>query len=307
MPAPPFAIPEPIIDWIRDVFAQVNRRSAAVLSRIPTTWETTLDHSLIGHLAEFSAPFRFASDWIINLDTHFLGGGRFWGSWEIADIGVLVIFRRRGQILGAKLALMQSKRLYPDELEVPADIHAIDYRVGFGRLLNSEGEYRSQVKPRTFHFSAQSRYRALEYDGDQYKAVLGYTEKHGIPVHYQLYNPLNVPSSANLPATPNGHADADELRVGCRIINAAVLDTKLKAAGLAKSQNPAFAHVAGTDTSLDANFWTLHNFVADLVIGCKEGYIAGVNPLKDEGLFRVFNLRSGPISAAISISIDAPG
>jgi hypothetical protein len=65
--------------------------------------------------------------------------------------------------------------------------------------------------------------------------------------------------------------------------------------------------VAGSDTSLDADFWTLHNFVADLVIGCKEGYIAGVNSMEDEGLFRVFNLRSAPISAAISISIDAPG
>jgi hypothetical protein len=126
-------------------------------------------------------------------------------------------------------------------------------------------------------------------------------------VHYQLYNPLNVPSSANLPATPNGNTDADELRIGCRVINATTLDAKLKAAGLAKSQNPAFAQMAGPDLSIDGDFWTLHNFVADLVIGCKEGYIAGVNPMEDEGLFRVFNLRSGPISAAISISIDAPG
>jgi hypothetical protein len=29
--------------------------------------------------------------------------------------------------------------------------------------------------------------------------------------------------------------------------------------------------------------------------------------MDDEGLFRVFNLRSGPISAAIAINIDAPG
>ena len=77
MSAPPFAIPEAVIDWIRDVFAQVNQRSSSTLSRIPTTWETTLDHSLIGHLAEFAAPFRFPSNWVVNLDTHFIGGGRF--------------------------------------------------------------------------------------------------------------------------------------------------------------------------------------------------------------------------------------
>jgi hypothetical protein len=54
------------------------------------------------------------------------------------------------------------------------------------------------------------------------------------------------------------------------------------------------------------DFWALHNFVADLVIECKEGYIAGTNPMEDEGMFEVFNRRSGPIFAAISITIDAP-
>ena len=53
------------------------------------------------------------------------------------------------------------------------------------------------------------------------------------------------------------------------------------------------------------DFWA--HFVADLVIECnKEGYIAGTNPMEDEGVFEVFNRRSGPIFAAISISIDAP-
>jgi hypothetical protein len=63
---------------------------------------------------------------------------------------------------------------------------------------------------------------------------------------------------------------------------------------------------AGKDAESDDDFWTLHNFVADLVIECKEGYIAGTNPMEDRGLFRVLNQRSGAISAAISITIDAP-
>src|SRR5262245_3490640 len=149
----PFAIPDPVIDWIRDVFAQVNQRSSSTLSRIPTTWETTLDHGVIGHLMEFAAPFRFPSNWVVDLDTHFLGGGRYWGSWEIADIGILIVFRQRGTVVGTKLALLQSKRLYPDEIENPTDIHRVDYEMGFSRLFASESEYRSSVKPRTFHFS----------------------------------------------------------------------------------------------------------------------------------------------------------
>ena len=307
MAAPPFVIPEVVIDWIRDVFAKVNQRSSSTLSRIPTTWETVLDHSLIGHLAEFAAPFRFPSNWVVNLDTHFIGGGRYWGSWEIADIGILIVFRQKGQILGTKLALLQSKRLYPDEVENATDIHPIDYRVGFGRLLASDSEYRSTVKARTFHFSTDSKYRALEYAGDQYAAVLKYTASYGIPVHYNLYHPLTVPWTTELPAAADGQTALPDLAVGCRVINAAALETKLERTGIAKAQHPSFEQIAGGPDPWDLDFWTLHHFVADLVIGCKEGYIAGADPTKDEGLFRVFNLRSGPISAAISINIDLPG
>ena len=303
----PFAIPDHIIDWIRDVFEQVNWKISATLSRIPTTWETTLDHSLIGHLAEFSAPFRFASNWVVNLDTHFIGGGRFWGTWEIADLGLLIVFRRAGRVIGTKLALLQSKRLYPDEIEVERDIHKLDYMIGFGRLLESDSEYQGIVKPRTFHFTESSKYQALEYGGEQYKAVLDYTSKHKIPVHYQLYNPLTVPCSADLPATFDGEIPMPDMSVGCRVVNASALDARLQRAGLTTAQRPSFSQIAGSADRLDDNFWTLHNFVADLVLGCKEGYLAGASPMDDEALFTVFNRRSGPISAAISISINAPG
>lgn len=306
MPSPPFAVPPPVLDWIRNVFAEVNRRSAATLTRIPTTFETTLDHGLIAHLSEYAAPFRFLSDWIVTLDTHYLGGGRYWGSWEIADIGMLVVFRRGGVIVGTKIALLQSKRLYPDEIENAVDMHPVDYGVGFGRLLASEGEYRAQVKPRLFHFSPQSRYRALEFRDEQYQGILDYGVKKKIPVYYLLYHPLDIPSSAALPAQAEEKNEAAEARVACRILKADTLDRKLAAAGLKKAQHPAFATVAGAAADFDDDFWTLHNFVADLVIECKEGYIAGTTPTEDDGLFQVFNRRSGPISAAISITIDAP-
>jgi hypothetical protein len=306
VPALPFLIPDHVVDWIRDVFEQVNRRSSAILSRIPTTWETTLDHSLIGHLAEFSAPFRFASNWVVNLDTHFIGGGRYWGDWEVADIGLLIVFRRSGRVIGTKLALLQSKRLYPEEVEVEKDIHRLDYMTGFGRLLESDSEYKSEIRPRVFHFNERSKYQALEYAGKQYKAVLDYTAKHGIPVHYQLYNPLTVPAVAELPAAIQSNSPLPELRVGCRVVNSAHLDARLQRMGLSPAEHPSFAQIAGSSDNLDDDFWTLHNFVADLVLGCKEGYLAGTSPMNDEALYTVFNRRSGPISAAISISIDAP-
>ena len=66
-------------------------------------WETTLDQSLIGHLAESSAPFRFPSNWIHTSLAEEDPGGK----WEIADIGPLIVFRRPGHVIGTKLALLQ--------------------------------------------------------------------------------------------------------------------------------------------------------------------------------------------------------
>ncbi|HEY5990339.1 MAG TPA: hypothetical protein VIV12_28725 [Streptosporangiaceae bacterium] len=41
------------------------------------------------------------------------------------------------------------------------------------------------------------------------------------------------------------------------------------------------------------------------VLGCHEGYVPE-DFHRDEGINRIFNLRSGPISAAILIDIDLP-
>jgi hypothetical protein len=46
------------------------------------------------------------------------------------------------------------------------------------------------------------------------------------------------------------------------------------------------------------------NFVADMVVTCKEGYV--VTEQNDEALLGVFFGRSGPISAAVSVTVDAP-
>src|SRR5271165_2486480 len=99
MPAPPFHIPDAVIEWIRSVFRDINWARSKTVSTIPTTHEPSLDHALIGHLADFSAPFRFASQWIVTLETHFLGGAYHWRRWEIADLGVLIMYRRAGKVL----------------------------------------------------------------------------------------------------------------------------------------------------------------------------------------------------------------
>lgn len=197
----PFAIPEAVLDWIRSVFELVNERTWRKLSRIPTAHETSLDLTVIEQLSQVASPFRLASDWLVRIDTHYHGGGRHFGEWEIADLGTLVIFRRAGTVMRTKIGLLQSKRLYPDELSVEAEDQPIDYMVGFGRLLHSDSEFRMATRDRRFSFSQDSKYRALEYRGKQYARVLEYQDREKIPVHYLFYNPLAIPSSQTIPIT----------------------------------------------------------------------------------------------------------
>jgi hypothetical protein len=173
-PEPPFILPVPVKNWLVSVFAEVNVRTSRKLSRIPTTHETSLDETVIEQLSQVACPFRFGNDWLVRIETHYLGGGWHFRRWEIADLGVLVIFRRAGVILRTKIGLLQPKRLYPDELTVEADAHPMDYIVGFGRLMDSDSEFRSATRERTFHFSPNSAYRALGYRSEQFKRILEY-------------------------------------------------------------------------------------------------------------------------------------
>ena len=229
MNSPPFAIPADIILWIRTVFAEMNQRASAKLSRIPNIHETSLDMTLIEQLSHYAAPVRFPSDWLLRLDTHYLGGPRYWGRWEIADIGILVAFRRGGIVQQTKVALLQSKRLYPEEVEAPAEDHPVDYEVGFARLLETEQEFRSVTKNRKFTFTRNSRYRAFDYHGEQYDAILKYMTDTAIPVHYLFHNPLTLPSTAVLPViAKEEELDAHSCEVGCRVVRAQVVDGRLK-------------------------------------------------------------------------------
>ena len=303
----PFQIPSEIVNWIRTVFEGVNRRVSEKLTRLPTTHETSLDITLIEELSQYVAPFRFLSNWIVRLETHYLGGGRYWGRWEVADIGILIIFRRAGVTQQTKIALLQSKRLYPVEAESSAEDHPIDYAVGFGRLLPAEQEYKSSVRNRIFTIVEESRYRAFEYQGKQYEAVLAYSHENGVPVHYLFYNPTSLPIRVTFPLEAQQTAErVNPEMIGCRVISAQTLDDKLKAQRIKQGENPMFKSIFDAHREMNLPPWPLEYFIADLVLSCKEGHIAGVNPMEDEALFTVFNRRSGPISAAIAVTIDAP-
>jgi hypothetical protein len=52
-----------------------NEQVSAVVSRVPTKHETTLDMSFIDYFAAIATPVQFPSGWVVQISTHYLGGG----------------------------------------------------------------------------------------------------------------------------------------------------------------------------------------------------------------------------------------
>ena len=146
-------LPTEIIDWFRHVFAGANRRLAEKILNVPAVPEPHLDTTLIEHLSGYAAPRRFPSDWIVRVDTHYIGGLRhFYGQWEIADIGLLVFIQQRGQLVRRKVALLQCKRLYPASAQVDV-LESYDFMIGMARLGERDARAASMLAARRFDFN----------------------------------------------------------------------------------------------------------------------------------------------------------
>ena len=298
-------MPDDVLAFLENIFEACNLAVSRKISRMPNVHETSLDLTFIEQLSNHSSPVKLGSGWTVRLDTHYLGGGRHFGSWEIADIGFLVMFRHAGRLVRSKVALLQSKRLYPTEVDFDED-QSIDYFVGFGRLFESEETHLSVSEPRKFRFKQSSQYKALRKGDDQYERIEEFEHHSEVPVYYMLYHPLRVPSSGNVPRTTTRNPRGPNT-VGCRIVRSESIRKALRS--FDSGQMPCYGDLRVrlpepyNSTEHEVG-WRLENFVARLLVTCEEGYIAqGRN---DDGLFTVFNLRTGPISAAIGVTFDAP-
>lgn len=82
----PLRIPQDVRDLLRRSFGAANAEIAGMLSRIPMVREDALDQSLISFLDRQAPEVAPHSGWVVDVETHFLGGGQHFGFWEIADI-----------------------------------------------------------------------------------------------------------------------------------------------------------------------------------------------------------------------------
>jgi len=293
-------IPDDVRNWLRKIFSECNDAVSSQVSRIPTIQETYLDMTFVSQVSKYAAPFKMASNWVVQVETHYLGGMRhFMERWEIADIGILMLFRKRGKIIRAKTVLLQSKRLYPDEQEWD-EATMVDYGVGFARLAKSDHEAAKLLESRAFNFGAESRYKALVVEDEQYIAIQNYEATNSTPVFYLLYNPMALPWTRVLPA------DSDlpvglRTEVGCRVVASRALRQSLR-------DKPALYKPTYKDILLSKKSelvgYRLEEFIVDRVLACHDGHAA--DNFDDNGIRGVFYRRSGPIAAALAITIDAP-
>jgi hypothetical protein len=287
------AIPEEAIDFVRDAFAEANKRVSLLLARQPSIHEEGLDFHLISSLDEIGPRLLPESRAAVEIQTHWLGGRRHFGAWEIADIALFVIVRASGVLLARKVALLQSKRLYSREIPVDT-VDRSDYEIGIGRLIDRVEPLVPLSSQRAFHFSTACVYAA-------------YMRERKIPVYYALYNPPRMPFSGVVPRLVSDPEDGS-LQLGCRILTATQAHAVLSTLPMGKP--PAFNKliVASRTDDDDAHAdhgWRLEGFAADELMRCRQGRI--FEDTQDEDLSTLLYRRSSPIAAAVLIAIELPG
>jgi hypothetical protein len=296
----PLPIPPDVRRWFRTVFGQCNKAVTRTMSIVPNVPEPSLDMAFINHLTEFSAPQKLKSGWTVRIDTHFLGGLRqFYGKWEIADIGLLVQYRKNGKLLRSKAAVLQSKRLYPNAAPVKEDLE-VDYQTGFARLADPEPLAPLYLKT-DFTFDETCRYEALKNDDEQFEAIKEWAKQRKIPVYYLFYNPAKLPWSQSYPLRA-GRVRINDYPFAARILPVNEVFARLK--GKNKNYSPSVqdlsTKVAGADFG-----WRLEHFVADLLVPCKQGYV--FKDINDQEISTLFYRRAGPIAAAVGFYLEMPG
>lgn len=292
-------IPDEIVIWFREIFADINRVIASKIHNVPNVPEPSLDLSFIEHLTHFAVPMKFDSGWSIKIDTHFLGGLAQFRKWEIADIGVFMFFQKGGTLIRQKVVLLQSKRLYPSNKQVQ-EVDKFDYVLGIGTIADRDRFNNSLSKKNRFNFTAECPYGALRAKDEQQARIEEFSAETGWPVFYNLYNPPQLPLAVTTPLLVRHHWSSNP-PLGVRILPSEavfkMLDGKKK--GYAPNLIDMRKLISGTG---DIEYgWRLEDFFADM-LRCYHG--KRFAETDREALDRLFYRRSGPISAAIAVTVE---
>jgi hypothetical protein len=198
---------------------------------------------------------------------------------------------------------LQTKRLYSHEISV-AELQEADYHIGIARLVHRTDPLVPICTQRAFSFGETCVYGALRAGDDQIDHIQQYIQSRNIPVWYGFYNPLDLPSKRLYPEL-NGTPPMEPNNVGCRIVPFANVKSALDQ--LKTGDAPTFA-IVSSDSPFDPTEprstcgWRIERFIADEVLRCRQG--REFQDADDPNLLGLLGGRTGPISGAISITID---
>lgn len=299
-------IPTDVVGWFRRAFAEANRRVCERLINVPNIRETSLDDGLIEALIPDTAPLLLPSGAIVRMDVHNIGGLRrigpgYWHlpsgrRWETADIAILVFVYRGAALIAKKVGLLQSKRLYPDNNDVEEN-DEVGFLHGMNAFIRREPSQALGVLHRAFAFHDGCTYGALHAGSQQVATIDRLNRDFGEAVYYLFYNPDQLPRTINYPLRERLRVATAEL--GCRVVEAARVHETL--AGLQDGEAPTFAAIAG---SAGAAAWPLETWAADLLLTCQVGQ--AFDDARDGDVRYFLERRSGPIGAALAVSITLP-
>lgn len=299
-------IPDDVVAWFRSVFAAANNRVCERLINLPNIRETSLDDGLIEALIPDSAPTLLQSGAIVRMDTHNIGGLRRLGGspwdypmrrrWETADIAILVFVYRGDTLVGKKIGLLQSKRLYPESNNVEEE-DEIGFMHGMNAFLHREGHQAAAALRRDFEFNNNCIYGAIHAGDKQLGLIDDLNRDFGKVVYYLLYNPPAIPCSVEYPRRQR--IKVSEASIGCRVVDADHVHGAL--AGLPEGASPTYAMLT---LSGGTSGWPLETWAADLLLTCQVG--EQFDDSRDDRVRYLLERRSGPIGAAVAASITLP-
>jgi len=217
-----------------------------MLSGFPSVYETTLDQILVTRLVK---AFNRVIAPTVSADVTYIGGKKQYHKSELADILVAFEDSYSGKV---KLALLQSKRLYPKKSKATVSRLGIPYRKE--------------------EFLSSSTYNALR-DKKQQSSIQAISNYTNGSIFYLFYNPWCIPLAALRPYT----SFVGTPEAGMRVMPAEEILQNMPKRGVPKysSIKEIFYKMPQKDKhgyDFEEAGWRFEDWMADLFLGCKVGY-----------------------------------
>jgi hypothetical protein len=194
-----------------------------------------------------------------------------------------------------KIGLLQSKRMYPENNDV-VDDDPVNFLYGMNKFLHRDPNSPMGKIHRQYEFTEDSKYAALKAGANQVHEMERLNELFGEAVYYLFYNPPIVPTSIRYPVV--AHQSIVHPPLGCRVYRASDVHPVLST--LSDGQSPSLKNL---ESSSPSSNWRLEDWT-EFLLRCKVGQTFG--PDKEQLMSSLVERRSGPIGAAIAVSIALP-